>query len=304
MTEVMVGGAILAGVGLAGARLFKDQRQAQTKIDHEQVIQQFHQNLTKFIQDEKNCNATLSNWGWNGRQADQMMSAPFNGNIHGCSNCGATLGFDYDMSNSAAVPQRFIGAGDWIENVNGSTANTRGLWKMTGMAWKPGYTQPVGTGTYMIQVTYRMDPTFPDSRANKTAEVKKDIAISLRFTQAAATNARLLQECLSPKESAVNNLQVDVCKTMTQVSSAGNIMGWQDETQNCKSLGSDVAPVKDCGGPGMVIEGVNADGTVKCRSLQHGVTPSTLIDNSPCGPTGTVRLDYNPVDKTLRTRCY
>lgn len=309
MTEVMVGGAILAGVGLAGARLFKDQRQNQARIDYEQVIQQFHQNLTKFIQDEKNCNATLSNWGWNGRQADQMSTAPFTGNIYGCSNCGGTLGFNYDMSSATPMGTRFIGVGDWIENVNGSTANTLGLWKITGMAWKPGYTQPVGTGTYMVQVTYQMNPSsvagFAGSRATKSMTVKKDIALSLRFTQAAAQNARLLKECISPKESAVNNLQVDVCKSMTMVSSAGNIMGWQDSTQNCQAQGTAVAPVKNCTDPNMVVEGVNADGTVKCRMLNQGIVPATdLMNNAACAPGGTVRLDYDPVTKRMRTVCY
>lgn len=62
MTEIMVGGAILAGVALSGARLFKDQRQSQGRLDSEQVLQDFHRNFTKFIQDEKNCNATFNDW--------------------------------------------------------------------------------------------------------------------------------------------------------------------------------------------------------------------------------------------------
>ena len=157
----------------------------------------------------------------------------------------------------------------------------------------------------MVRVTYGMDPSWAGSRATKTLQINKDVAINLRFTQSGTVSSRLLKECISPKESAVNNLQVDVCKSMSQVTSAGNIMGWQDDGQNCKSLGTGAAPVKDCGAPNMVVEGVNADGTVKCRTLNQGIVPATdLMNSAACAPGGTVRLDYDPVTKRMRTLCF
>lgn len=302
LTEVMVGGAILAGIGLAGARLFKDQRQSQARLDYEQELQIFHQNLTKFIQDEKNCNATFTDWL--GRTPAQVAISGTT-EFWTCSNCGTTLGFNYDMS-SVARGTRFLQIPTWIENINGITTKEKGLWRInTPIMFKPGYAQPTGTGTFMLQVTYEMDPAFPGSRAVKKMSVKKDISLNLRFTQHTNPANRYLRECLSPKESAVNNLQSDICNSMTMVASTGNIMTWRDGTQSCDLLGTTPgSPVKTCPG-GMVVAGIQADGTVHCEMLNQGVAPAAdLSVATPCSPTAQVKLEWDPVTKKMRAACY
>ena len=319
LTEVMVGGAILAGVAVAGARLFKDQRQSQAKLDADQLLQQFHQNLTKFIQDDRNCNATLAAAGWYNKTPAQVITSTFT-NFYPCSNCN-TMGFNYDLSNSTAAATRYIGVNDWIENVNGQTNKQLGLWKVKSINWKPDFNQPLGSGTYMIRVTYKMkasgtpaDPAetaagidWNGTRATKTVEVSKDIALNLRFTQNAVATSRQLKDCVSPKESSINNLQNDICETMTQVTSTGNIMGWTDASQGCKLAGSGGAPVKTCPNPGEVVQGINSDGTVHCVLLINGVDPfGDLVDPSApsCAPGTSVKLVIDPISKKLKQACY
>lgn len=289
MTEVMVGGAILAGVGLAGARMFKDQRQAQSKVDQEQSVNSYHQMLTKQLQNENVCSATLKGaWNYN---PTQMMAFDVV-DIFDCETCTNTS-LDYDAFTVTQSATNF-GENKWIAPFNG-------IWKITDISWK---SVSNGTGPAVMKITYGMDPSWPGSRAQKVYSFSKDINLMLRFTQNTDPNLRLFKECVAGKQSSINNLQNDICGSMTQVTSTGNIMVWSDATQGCVAIGTTSSPVKVCTDANLVIDGINADGTVRCRSLTYQVNPSTdLMQTTGCLPGALVRMEYDSVTKRLKAKC-
>ncbi len=295
VSEVMVGGAILAGIGLAGARMFKDQRQAQAKVVGEQELIQFHQMLTKMLQNENTCNATLAGaWNYNPTQMASFDIA----NIMDCTSCTST-NVDYDASPSMTTPAATsYGENIWI---NPGTY----LWKITDISWK---STPDGTGPAVLKITYGQAPSdvpgWAGSRAQKVYSVSKDINLMLRFSQNTTPSSRLFKECVAGKQSSINNLQNDICGSMTQVTSVGNIMVWDDATQGCVARGTTSAPVKVCTDANLVIDGINADGTVRCRSLTYGVSPATdLSQSTGCLPGALVRMEYDTVTKRLKAKC-
>ncbi len=176
------------------------------------------------------------------------------------------------------------------------------MWKITDVRWK---STPPGTGAAVLRITYGTDPAWPNSRAKKAYSVSKDINLTLRFSQNSNPALRLFQECISPKESSINNLQNDICGSMTQVTSTGNIMVWSDATQGCVALGNTSTPVKKCAAANMVIDGINADGTVRCKMLTNGVVPATdLMDNSGCAPGSSIRMEFDVVTRKVKAVCY
>lgn len=293
LTEVMVGGAILAGVGLAGARMFKDQKVAQVRVEQDASLTAFHNQFVKFLQNANNCNATLRDYYGS---AGGTWSPP--SGIYRCSGCtNATVNYDASgasIPNSSrelwmALPNPT--SGTWIEDILGESGKGTKSWKV--MGWT--LTTPAATGRATLRVTYKAS----EARGGRT--LTKDVNLSLRFSQ--ETNPPLFRECLSGLESSVNNLQNDICNGMTdQFDSTGVIMRWNDATQECERIGSGSLKVKVCPA-GTVVEGVRADGSVHCKSLVDGVVPARdLMIESPqnCG-SGRTKLEL--VDGKLVTRC-
>lgn len=293
MTEVMVGGAILAGVGLAGAQLFKDQRKSQSKLDQDQYLNAYHQQVTKFLQNENNCNATFQG-AWDMTVA-QMATFDVD-NLMECPTCTAQ-NVDYNASPviTTAVPTS-MGEGQW-------TDSNAYMWRITDISWK---TPPTSTGNAVLRITYGTDPSWPNSRARKAFSISKDVNLLFRFTQNATSTNRVFKECLSGKESSINNLQNDICGGMgSSVTSIGSIMVWSDATQGCISVGDTSAPVKTCTTINMVIDGINADGTVRCKSALNGVAPAVdLMDGTGCAPGTSIRMEWDTVSKRVKARCY
>ncbi len=297
ITEVMVGGAILAGVALGGARMFKDQKTGQKKVELDATLNAFHASVVKVMNDAKNCNATL-NTSYNASSAGWIQPD----GIYLCSGCTSTS-IDYTANptisartspawvkkNTLAYPN--VSTDAWIENTSGQTDKGTRTWFVEDITLIPPAT--AGTGSAKLRMTYRLGPTMPG--AGKT--VTKDLNINMRFTQDTVAANRLFKSCLSGSESSLNNLQHDICASMTQLSSAGSIMRWNDVTQQCDALTS----VKTCPA-GTIIEGVRADGTVHCKAMSQGVDfQNDLMLSSPCAAGTSVRLEL--VDGKLTTRC-
>ncbi len=291
MTEIMVGGAILAGVGLAGARMFKDQRQAQTKVDDEQALIAFHQRLTKILQNENTCNATFkAAWNYNPTQM-----ATFDVDvISDCTTC-TNLAADYDAFTANAVATPYS-ENAWIDG------NAR-TWRITDISLKSVTSD--GTGPAVMKITYGTNPAWAGSRSTKATSVSKDINLMLRFSQHTTPSSRLFKECVAGKQSAINNLQNDICGTMgSQVTSIGSVMVWDDATQGCVAQGTDLNPLKECETPNMVIDGVDSNGRVRCRPLTFGVDPAVdLMQSTGCLPDATIRMEFDPATRKLKAQC-
>jgi type II secretory pathway pseudopilin PulG len=263
LTEIMVGGGILAGVGLAGATLFKDQKMAQKKIDNLQTLNAFHQNLIRQMNNPFNCNATMKELGFlnaSGIAANTSINYLYQCQGTGCADF--KKGIDGVSANTSAP---LLQKSKFIDEGAGSTR----LWNVNNII----FPQPVvATGSMIIRVVYELDPArFPNA-----PKVQKDILLNARFS-----NAGQFKECLNSQESSVNNLQNDICKSMTAISSSGSgstagagggvIAHWDEATQTCVTNGTLTNKLKTCPA-GMVIEGIRSDGSVHCKYPSSGLS--------------------------------
>lgn len=281
LTEVMVGGAILAGVGLAGARMFKDQKVAQKKVEHDATLTSFHNSVVKHMQNANNCNATFYGAGYYGRSGGAWPAPPA---IYGCDSCELPANKELDFS-PMDVPRNgspWLVPGQWIDGTN--------TWRIE--SWT--MTAPSGTGKGTLKILYRQAPHLGGK------SLYKDVNLNMRFSQ---DTTPAFRDCLSGNESAINNLQNDVCNSMTtQFGSTGVIMRWDDNTQKCVRIGEDGSKVKQCPA-GSVVEGIRADGSVHCKSLVQGVVPGQDLMKESAINCGSGQTKLEIVDGKLVTSC-
>ena len=306
LPEVMIGGAIIAGVALAGASLFKDQSRAQARVQHDQLLNQFHASLVKTFENSLNCNATLRPYfGLSTIGATDLIS-----DVRTCT----TSGVNYTKCVEGASPEEITAAGrlavegNYIDQegdgssytrvtnpttlvsslalatpATPSTVNTsRRIWTLTSIA-------PAGsvnkTGAFLLNVSYTLNPRIG------VRTLTKQISLNVRFANG------VFQECFNDQKSSISNLQNDVCRSLSSLSSTGvlsdgRVAIFNDSTQQCEMNPN----LKDCTSQGLMVEGIRSDGTVHCRSISEGFNPSPSIDgtSSSCSlSTSTAKLQWS-----------
>lgn len=266
LTEVMIGGGILAGVGLAGAMLFKDQKMAQKKIDNMQTLNIFHQNLIRQMNNPFNCNATFKQLGY-----IDGTSVPA-GSVNSLYLCGSGC-TDFKtgvagVTAGAAVVTR----GQFIDNFPDPSKSTQ-LWNVNDIVIPNTVTS---SGPLIVRIVYELNTAkFPNS-----PKVSKDILLTARFSTTGTTK---FKECLNSQDSSVNNLQNDICKSMSSLASTGSVIAqWDEATQSCKTVGDTTNKLKTCPA-GMVVEGIRSDGSVHCKYPTTGI-------GCPPGQTGKLKM--------------
>lgn len=269
--EVMVGGAILAAVGLGGATLFRNQKVGQKRIEVDQNLQVFHTSLAKIIHNPKNCNATLSAFH------DQPSLNDSISEIYYCNNCNSTS-TNYNAENSPRMNPAFIREGDWIENVSGNTTRATQTWRVESIGWATS-TVVAGTRRPALRITYQMNPNLGSRR------VTKDINLNLRF------NGANFNECSAGMESTSDNLAHDICETLDpdlgQVATPGKLVYWSPEEQRCLPN----LAVMDCANFQSLV-GISNLGVVSCRptSSQFNPAPHTSPGCRPTFFSGTILI--------------
>lgn len=259
LPELMVGGAILAGVALAGATLFKNQMDSQRRMNADQQLAMYHSNLTKTLENVHHCNATF--------QYLYGTAGTFNTGleINEVRLCESNCNLDSDAGSVVASGTPFISMGQVIGTGGPTTAQQLNHWYINSITPTSDIT---GTGSLRLRVSY-----IDSTNKNSGREVKKDIIVNLRFNQAGR-----FMECFNNQESAVNNLSNDLCDTInsTGVSSDGRLVYWDETEQKCK-LNTNV---KNCTAQGMMVSGITSNGTVICRSVSTGFDPSTSVNTT------------------------
>lgn len=308
LPEVMIGGAIIAGVALAGASLFKDQSRAQARVQHDQLLNQFHASLAKTFENSLNCNATLRPYfGLSTIGATDLIS-----DVRTCT----TSGVNYTKCVEGASPEEITAAGrlavegNYIDQegdgsfytrvtnpttlvsslalatpATPSTVNTsRKVWTLTSIAPDAGVSK---TGPFLLNVTYTLNPRIG------VRTIKKQISLNVRFANG------VFQECFNDQKSSISNLQNDICRSLNPLSSLalsiqseGSIAYFDEDSQQCKMTPN----LKDCTSPGLMVEGIRSDGTVHCRSISEGFNPDPSVNSasSPCSSSAsTAKLEWS-----------
>lgn len=255
VTEIMVGGAILAGVALASAQMFQGQNTAQRSISSEQSLTIIHQGLVKKLNSTGTCNATM--------QAAGLVGQPLAGNktftrIAQCdANCNEGGGdLDHRASDVtvAGTDKDILSVGNFVDD--------KEVWRVANIQHASSTTRTT-SGAVILRVTYEMDPRLTQGAVKR---ISKDLVVNARFENG------VFQECLSAQESSINNLQNDFCKSLNygEIDSTGGGSGqmafWNPETQQCE-----IGANKDCSAQGLMVDGIDSKGEVKCRDI---ITPN------------------------------
>lgn len=285
LTEVVVGGGILAGVALGAAQMFKDQKSAQKKIENDQKLALFHTSLNKSMGMASNCNATFKQAGL------ANSSIPANHQFDTLNGCGSNCK-DTNANGTGTAATRNTTLNHKASDVGvGAAMLTRNQYIDGTRTWfvddirHAGATARTTSGPVILKVTYKLTP---DSSVTNVKKVTKDVIVHTRF------HNNQLQECTNAQESSINNLQNDFCKSInykgTDSTGANNgqFARWDEETQTC-ILGAD----KDCTALGMSVDGVDSNGDVKCKPLQRTDDAVYLQDSTaPTVNCANPRLEY------------
>lgn len=262
LTEVMVGGAILAGIAITGTKIFRDQRYAQKNVENDQHLALFHQGLIKTLSNTATCNATFKAWYGTPIPATALSIYKCDPLLSNCDN----RKLDANGIVKATPPIWDITLPDrWI--------SPQRIWKITNIEVASAVTS---TGPLKLRVTYQLNPSLPNPR-----QVIREILISVRFN-----NGGGFKECVNNQDTSLNNLQNDICKTMNMnmVTSAGHIAQWNEDSQSCEMIDTG----KTCPA-GYVIEGIRSDGSVHCATATQNLgNDNSLNSTGPKNcPTGT-----------------
>lgn len=288
LTEVMIGGGILAGVGLAGAYVFKEQKLSQKRIDHDQMLTTYHMNLQKQLAIKGNCNATLSGFYGGDITAntdlDISICDPDDAQYNVCKN-------DTDGDVDAGMKKKLAEADMWIDQATGST----NIWQVERI-YVAGSTL-TNSGRVKLRVQYKKNPELPTPKT-----VTKEILLNARFESGGFV------ECYDEKESSVNNLQKDLCDDITKsLSNTGTVVAkWDEKTQTCDTSRNILSDGKllECPG-GKIVHGINSDGTVRCRDTNNGFDTDLLEQDLPtntCAPGEKLSIVYASTGR-LRVIC-
>jgi hypothetical protein len=262
LTEVMIGGAILAGVGLTAATLFKQQNSAQSLINNDQALEQFHRSVAKVLENVHHCNATLG---------ELFYTRTFNDGdqLPGIKLCTSQCELESDAGD--VVGGDYYQLGDWIDK-----QQSRQLWLIKDIR----LVKPTNeTGPQKIIFLYDQNP----KKGNRT--VQKEVNVGLRFASDGT-----FRECVNNQESAVNNLQKDICKSLGGESGPGVIARWDEDTQSC--LMANDLPLCPSG---QLVEGIKSDGSVVCKAVSTVLTSSNFVgspgSNCPAGSKTSLVID-------------
>lgn len=294
LPEIMIGSAIMAGVALAGATIFRNQAKSQARIENDQMLNSYHSSLAKQLANDHNCNATMKAWNQYGRTI--VGDTDFLAGVYYCS--GGTCHTDFDASNTDPTGC-LIKEGLWIDQDCDPTKVSSRIWQLDRIYPFPPLTGITKTGVLKLRFEYIMNPNI------ETRRVTKDINLNLRFNDDPTFGPVGFKKCFSEKESAINNLQKDLCKSMfntfSNIKSDGGLVIWDEESQSCKLNGSPISPLKDCSTPGLMVAGIRSDGTLHCRSVSDGFNPVPVTDTSACYATSKVKLDW--VGSKVKATC-
>lgn len=291
LTEIMIGGGILAGVALSGAQMFKDQKLAQRRVDSQQKLTIYHQALAKRLAAPGHCNATMKAAGL--ATATSIPAGFTFSRIAACtSNCveaDGTQDLRAIHAGVGAASQDILRAGMYIDDTK--------MWEVVDI--KHGPNALTQSGPLILRVKYRLDPKI--AKSNNVTETK-DIVLNARFADVGGT--KVFQECVSAQESSVNNLQNDFCKSLNfgNIDSVGSTSGqlarWDEKTQTC-IVGVD----KTCPG-GSIVDGISSTGEVKCKPLINEHDADILANpatSEQCASGKNAKLKY--VDGKFQIVC-
>ena len=276
LMEIMLGGSLLVGVGLAGSQLFKNQTVAQKRINNDHALEFFHNNLSRTMSLSENCNVNMKAQATGGfvRQKRTITSLGLCDQALGkCAddNTEPDLSFDVNTPNALIYKEAY--------RRNNEVDSS---WQIQNMEIRDSLDH---SGLVRFRVTYTTNPRVPYRKT-----IHKDIILNLRLSDGK------FSECVDARESYMNNLQNDLCKSL------GPLATWNDSKQICQIINGS----KDCLPTNQHVAGIGSDGSLTCTKIPSGLTAASgLMEPTPsnCLHPKKVGISFDPTDKKMKLTC-
>lgn len=263
LVELVVGGAILAGVGLLGTQLVKNQKVQQQRIDHDLELELLHSKISDFFRENaKDCDATFR------YHYNQVGPIPAPAAIRRCTtNCEAWR--DAQLTVGPVVFAVNSGLGDrtlWQVESFGELINQAGL-------------SPSRSNIMLLPVNYV-------HRTQSSRRLTKFVPITMRFDSGGR-----FKQCLDSDATNIQNLERAACHSFTAISTSGSYVKatWNGDTQTCTT--TLVHPNGDCP-TGVYYNGVLKGRAVRCARFRDDVLSPPVFNAGSAPDLFSVHQDY------------
>ena len=286
LLEVMLGGSLLVGVGLAGSQLFKDQTVAHKRINNDQALELFHNNLSKTMSLSENCNTTMNYILPNDKSVPKIGTINSLGvcvqKATGIPNPPLTRCADDNTEPDLSFDAYTDYAWEYKKAYQINDDSKMDAWQIKNMEIRDSLTH---SGLVRLRVTYTTNPRVPYKKT-----VHKDVMLNLRLS------AGKFSECVDARESSMNNLQYELCKSLAPLTI------WRDEKQICEIINGST----NCGSSNQHSAGFGSNGFSICASIPSDPTAvSKLVDSSPiiCSSPKKVKISFDITVKKMKLTC-
>ena len=280
LLEVMLGGSLLVGVGLAGSQLFKDQTVAHKRINNDHALDLFHNNLSKTMSLTENCNTNMKRLVDIQKVVRQVRTIP---SLGLCDQAQGKKCADDNSIPDGSFDAYTPDAWEYKEAYRIDDDSKMDSWQIKKMEIRDSLTL---SGLVRLRVTYTTNPRVPYRKT-----IHKDIILNLRLSNG------YFSECVDARESSMNNLQNDLCKSL------GPLATWDDSKQICQIKNE----TQDCL-PNQHVAGIGSNGTLTCAKIPSPSNPtaaSGLVEATPlnCSSSKKLGVSFDTTDKKMKLTC-
>lgn len=290
----MIGGALMAGLGLVGAEMFKQQADAVKHTSLRTELDTFHGNLTKVLSDYRNCNANF--YPDMGSGSLNSSSLPSDGLYQCCPSGAAPCSLaptDCALSTYLfpANTKRILTLNEGINPARKTSGYKPVSMQLFDVA---GNIQVDGLGTTVIkkaEIRIRYVNQQPGSGAK---EIVKKIPVNLKFVSGTGG----FTTCVDAEVNTKNTLQQELCKGLD-----ANLVQYNKITDLCEP--KTTTSTHTCTG-GQVLIGLDASGNKICRSAAAAFDESQAIDPTDatnCGGNPNVKFTWDSATNTIKVEC-
>ena len=235
LVELLIGGSILAGIGLLGTQLMKNQKTTQQRIDNDLEVELLHTKISDFFgENAKHCDATFS---FHYNQPGPIPAPP---SIRRC------------VTNCESSTDAQLATGSVVFSINEAIGD-RSLWRIESFGQlRPSNSSHSASNTNMML----MPVTYVHRTQNR--RINKFVPIAMRFDSTGR-----FKQCIDASTSNIANVEREVCNNLRALTSTGGYVRglWNADTQKCTT--SLVNPNGNCAN-GVYMNGVEKDQGTRC----------------------------------------
>ena len=244
LVELVVGAGILAGIGLLGTQLIKNQKSSQQLIDHDLELELLHTKISDFFrEDAKNCDATFR---YHYNLPGPIPAPP---DLRRCTaNCAvSSILTDAQSATGVAV----FGVG--------SSLGERALWEIESFGQLT--VNQLGASSDRTNIMLLPINYIHTTKDNLTRT--KLVPIAMRFDSAGR-----FKQCVDASTTNIQNLERAMCSALN--SAGGNSRGvWDGENQKC--ISTSTIPAGDCIF-GVYVRGIEKTNGTRCVRMRDFAT--------------------------------